>query len=100
MTDNTTPEAAAPRKMHTASYFPLRDNYNEHRVELTTTSGATGLTLGLRRESYPGRSVSMTPDEARAIAADLIARADEIDAHVTDQAAAEALLDRVEADLE
>lgn len=87
MTESNTP---APRKMHTTSYYTLRNNYAGREVGATVTNGTGRITIGLRPASpdYEGTTASMSPDEARAIAADLIARADEIDAHHADVARA------------
>lgn len=60
--------------LHTSTYDP-------HPVELHLTSGMGGLSIGLRENrKFEGTQAVLTPAEARKLANDLLARADEIEA--------------------
>lgn len=73
---------APARKAHTTHVMHLRANYIERDVQATITSGRGGLSLGLSYAHGIGAAVgtNLTPAQAREMAAELIARADEIDA--------------------
>lgn len=59
----------------------LTDSYSGYVSELVVTSGDRALGLKMRyRTEFDGVNTTMTPEQARALAADLIARADEIEA--------------------
>lgn len=71
-----------PHKAHTTFIQTLRLNYAEMDTTLALTSGLGGLTLSIRMSTdFAGKSTNLTPEEARALAAELVERADEIDEH-------------------
>lgn len=70
------------RKSFTTYTDKLRQNYEERDVDLSLTNGRANLSLGLRPiGEYSGAYVNLTPDQARHLAAELIERADEIEAN-------------------
>lgn len=61
--------------LHTSTH------YDPHPVELHVTSGTGGISIGLRENrKFEGTGAVLTPAEARELAAELNARADEIEA--------------------
>lgn len=70
------------RKSFTTYTDKVRQNYEGRDVDLTLTNGRANLSFGLRVVSeYTGEYCNLTPDQARNLAAELIERADEIDAN-------------------
>lgn len=65
--------------MH-ATTFEIRDYYWRQDVEVSVTNGTERVSLGLRPVNAPvGVGGSMTPETARQLAAELNARADEVE---------------------
>lgn len=83
--DNQTPCAspAKPKRLaFTTKIINVRANHEERDIELSLTNDVTGLSLVLRNvDEYSGTYTNLTPAEARELAAELVARADEIDAN-------------------
>ena len=73
----TTPE----RKAHNAYRLKTdRREYDGSTAEIVVNNGSGGIGFGMRlSHEYTGPSASLTPAMARELAADLIARADELD---------------------
>lgn len=64
----------------TTTTFEARDGYEGRDYEVGATNGAERVSISMRPlDSLRGLGASMTPTEARRLAADLTARADEID---------------------
>lgn len=57
----------------------LRNSYEGFNIMLMITNGNSGLALSLDSHAEGHTTVTMTPEQAREIAADLIARADSIE---------------------
>jgi hypothetical protein len=54
--------------------------WGKREAELAVTSGGAGISIGMRyTNAFAGVGTNMTPAQARELAADLIARADEIE---------------------
>lgn len=77
-----TPNATAPSpKSYTTHVLNgLRRDYDGRQAQATITNGRSGITLSVRYTSeLQMTTLAMTPALARELAADLIARADEIE---------------------
>lgn len=68
-------------KAFTTNIIQARANYENRDVQVSTTSGRGGISVTVRNaDEHAGVYVNLTPDQAREFAADLLERADEIDA--------------------
>lgn len=70
-------------KAHTSfiQHLQTSTHYDPHPVELHLTSGISGISIGLRENrKFEGTQAVLTPAEARELANDILARADEIEA--------------------
>lgn len=66
----------------TTTTYAARDRYDGVDYAVVVTNGDKGISLSLRPHARHGMGATMTPADARALAADLLARADEIDGTV------------------
>jgi hypothetical protein len=68
------------RKTGTVFVQHLAYSLANQGVELTLVNGIKGLSIRLRKtDEFDGSSANLSPREARELAAELLARADEID---------------------
>ena len=73
----STPERKAHHPYHLTT---ARSSYDGTTAYVGVNNGSAGISLGMRySHEYAGPSASLTPAMARELAADLIARADELD---------------------
>lgn len=71
-----------PRTAFTTTTMQVRLNYDQRDVELTATNGTGGIGISMRyKDQASGVGANLTPTEARELAADLIARAEDIEQH-------------------
>jgi hypothetical protein len=71
--------ADKPTMAHNAHVIVLANDYAHKTVELSTNSGRSAISIGMRdRTGFDLTPATMTPAQARELAADLTARADEI----------------------
>lgn len=69
-------------KGFTTTILHARDNWNSKDVQLAVTNGRGAIVVSTRQEGeYLATHAGITPAQARELAADLVARADEIDAN-------------------
>jgi hypothetical protein len=72
--------ADTPAMAHRSHTIVLTRTFTGDMVELVTTNGLRGLSIAMRyRGLFESVGANMTPAQARELAADLTARADEID---------------------
>ena len=72
--------------MAKSTTFQIYNAYDKYDIEVNVTNGTERVSLGLRiHGQYKGIGGSMTPGVARALAADLVARADAVEANQHEQ---------------